>query len=132
MFAARFLTKLAPCQMARSSRIPVRMMSSQTLSMPDSDSTSPDSKKYPDKIVSIVDHISQLTLLEVADLNELLKAKLKITDAPVMMAGSFAGAPAAAAPEEEEEAAHPVAVQVTDTMDSLSEFREYIIRATSL
>ena len=30
-------------------------------------------KEYPEKIKSIVDEISKLTLLEVADLNELLK-----------------------------------------------------------
>jgi large subunit ribosomal protein L7/L12 len=57
--------------------------------------------------------IAQLTLLEVADLNDLLKVKLKISDAPVMMAGSFAAGPAAAAPAaEEEEEAPAVAVQV--------------------
>ncbi len=92
-------------------------MSAQSLPLPDSENTPTESKRYPDKIVQIVDHISQLTLLEVADLNELLKARLKITDAPVMMAGSFgSGGPgagaAAPAPEEEEEAAPAVAVQV--------------------
>ena len=79
----------------------------------------PDSeaKAYPDKIVKIVDEISGLTLLEVADLNELLKARLKITDAPVMMAGAFAAAPAAGpAAEEEEEAAPAVAVQVSQAL----------------
>ncbi len=95
----------------------VRTMSAQSLPFPDSENTPTESKQYPDKIVQIVDHISQLTLLEVADLNELLKARLKITDAPVMMAGSFgssgpgAGAAAPAA-EEEEEAAPAIAVQV--------------------
>lgn len=56
-------------------------------------------KVYPPKIEKIVDEISQLTLLEVCDLNELLKTKLKIKDGPVMaMAG-----PAVAAPKEEED-----------------------------
>ena len=48
---------------------------------------------YQEKIVKIVDEISSLNLLEVADLNSLLKARLNISDAPVMMAGA---APAAA------------------------------------
>lgn len=67
-------------------------------------------KAYSDKIVTIVDQISTLNLLEVADLNALLKQRLNISDAPVMMAGA---GPAAAAPkeEEEEEAAAPAAVQ---------------------
>eukprot|EP00088_Acartia_fossae_P070984 TRINITY_DN963_c0_g1_i11.p1 TRINITY_DN963_c0_g1~~TRINITY_DN963_c0_g1_i11.p1 ORF type:complete len:206 (-),score=70.42 TRINITY_DN963_c0_g1_i11:445-1008(-) len=71
---------------------------------------SPD-KTYPPKIVKIVDEISTLNLLEVADLNSLLKQRLNISDAPVMMAGG--GMPAAAPPkeEEEEEAAAPAAVQ---------------------
>ena len=55
---------------------------------------------YPEKIVTIVDQISGLNLLEVADLNALLKSKLNISDAPVMMAGASAPAPAAAAPVE--------------------------------
>ena len=50
-------------------------------------------KAYPTKIVQIVESISQLTLLEVADLNALLKARLNISDAPVMMAGGPALAP---------------------------------------
>ena len=55
--------------------------------------------------------------MEVADLNSLLKSRLNISDAPVMMA---AGAGVAAAPakaeEEEEEAAAPVAVQTSFTV----------------
>lgn len=57
-------------------------------------------KTYDPKIVGIVDEISKLTLLETADLNELLKKTLKIADAPVMAMGAVAAAPA-----EEEEAA---------------------------
>ena len=75
-------------------------------------------KVYPEKINKIVDEISTLNLLEVADLNELLKKRLKISDAPVMMAG--AGMPmggAAAAPKEEEvEDEPPVAVQTSFTL----------------
>ena len=89
-----------------------RFLSAQAMPFPDSEA-----KAYPDKIVKIVDEISGLTLLEVADLNELLKTRLKITDAPVMMAGAFAAAPAAGpAAEEEEEAAPAVAVQVSQAL----------------
>ncbi|KAK2183226.1 hypothetical protein NP493_319g01013 [Ridgeia piscesae] len=54
-------------------------------------------KVYDPKIQKLVEDIGSLTLLEVADLNELLKSTLKITDAPMMM-----GAPVAAAPVEQE------------------------------
>ncbi|PBP24205.1 54S ribosomal protein L12 [Diplocarpon rosae] len=56
------------------------------------------------KITGIVDQISQLTLLETADLVASLKSRLNIPDMPM---GGFAAGPAApaAAPVEEEEAA---------------------------
>ncbi|KAI9678964.1 MAG: hypothetical protein M1829_001949 [Trizodia sp. TS-e1964] len=56
------------------------------------------------KISGIVDQISQLTLLETADLVSSLKSRLNIADMPM---GGFAAAPApaAAAPVEEEEVA---------------------------
>ena len=57
-------------------------------------------KVYDDKIVSIVNNISNLTLREVADLNELLKSTLNITDVP-MMAAAAAAAPSAAPVQEE-------------------------------
>ncbi|KAF9890872.1 hypothetical protein FE257_005448 [Aspergillus nanangensis] len=64
------------------------------------------------KITQIVDQISQLTLLETADLVASLKSRLNIPDLPV---GGFAmagGAAPAAAPVEEEEAA-PAAQEKT-------------------
>ncbi|KAL0263062.1 54S ribosomal protein L12, mitochondrial [Diplodia seriata] len=65
------------------------------------------------KIATIVDQISQLTLLETADLVSTLKTRLNIPDMPV---GGFAAGPAAAAaapaPVEEEEAA-PAAQEKT-------------------
>lgn len=57
-------------------------------------------KEYSPKIEKIVDEISQLTLLEVCDLNELLKTRLKIKDGPVM---AMAGPAAAATPKDEED-----------------------------
>ncbi|KAK3332441.1 ribosomal protein L7/L12 C-terminal domain-containing protein [Cercophora scortea] len=63
------------------------------------------------KIAGIVDQISQLTLLETADLVSSLKTRLNIPDLPV--GGFSAGpAPAAAAPVEAEEAA-PAAAEKT-------------------
>ncbi|ESP03903.1 hypothetical protein LOTGIDRAFT_156500 [Lottia gigantea] len=59
-----------------------------------------ENKQYQPKIVQLVDDISKLTLVEVADLNELLKKSLNIKDAPVMAMGMATAAPKA---EEEEE-----------------------------
>ncbi|KAI4117011.1 MAG: hypothetical protein LQ345_002668 [Seirophora villosa] len=66
------------------------------------------------KITTIVDQISQLTLLETADLVSHLKSKLNIPDLPLASfssGGGGAGAPAPA-PVEEEEAA-PAAAEKT-------------------
>eukprot|EP00912_Choanoflagellata_sp_UC4_P000097 UC4_evm4s67 len=63
-----------------------------------------DTKDYDPKLVNIVDEISKLTLLEVADLTELMKKKLNIIDAPMMgmpMGGMPVGG-ASASPAEEE------------------------------
>ena len=51
-------------------------------------------KVYSAKVEGIVADISKLTLLEVADLNALLKKTLNISDAPVMaMGAAFAPPP---------------------------------------
>jgi large subunit ribosomal protein L7/L12 len=42
-----------------------------------------ENKQYPEKIEKLVDQISSLTLMEVADLNQLLKKRLNIPDAPM-------------------------------------------------
>ena len=47
-----------------------------------------------EKIQRIVTDISQLTLIEVAELNQMLKVTLKIPDAPVMAYGAGPAAPA--------------------------------------
>ncbi|GFR70467.1 39S ribosomal protein L12, mitochondrial [Elysia marginata] len=62
------------------------------------------SKTYSPKIEKLVDDISQLTLLEVADLNELLKKTLNIQDAPMMAMGAMPAAAPKAEAEEEEDA----------------------------
>lgn len=65
-------------------------------------------KVYSPKIQTLVEQIAQLNLLEVADLNELLRKKLNIKDVAVsygaMPAGGASAAAAAAAPQEEPEA----------------------------
>lgn len=76
----------------------LRCYSSEPLPAPNAEGE----KQYSQKIRQIVDDISQLTLLEVADLNELLKKTLKIQDAPVMAVGA---APVAQEAKEEEEEA---------------------------
>ncbi|XP_070249104.1 large ribosomal subunit protein bL12m [Myotis yumanensis] len=62
-------------------------------------------KEYPPKIQQLVQDIASLTLLEISDLNELLKKTLKIQEVGLMpMGGAMpAAAPAAAAPEAVEE-----------------------------
>ncbi|XP_042208862.1 39S ribosomal protein L12, mitochondrial-like [Homarus americanus] len=89
-----------------------RFMSAEPLMAPSPDGAP---KVYPEKIQSIVSQISHLTLVEVADLNELLKKTLNISDAPVMAYGGMP-APAAAQEEEEEEAAAPAKVQTSFTL----------------
>ncbi|EAT78915.1 hypothetical protein HBI56_174090 [Parastagonospora nodorum] len=67
------------------------------------------------KIATIVDQISQLTLLETADLVSTLKERLNIPDMPMggfVGGGAAGGAAPAAAPVEEEEAA-PAAAEKT-------------------
>ena len=51
-----------------------RLMSSDPMPLPSEDLTQ--AKKYTPKITEIVDQIEKLTLLEVADLNELLKVQI--------------------------------------------------------
>ncbi|NXK40475.1 DIC protein, partial [Piprites chloris] len=61
-------------------------------------------KDYSPKVRQLVRDIAGLTLLEVADLNALLKETLKIPDVGVMPAAAAASVlPAQAAPQEEEE-----------------------------
>ncbi|XP_069808806.1 large ribosomal subunit protein bL12m [Dendropsophus ebraccatus] len=64
-------------------------------------------KVYPPKIQQLVDQIASLTLLEVCDLNELLKKTLKIPDVGMMpmgtmMPGAVGAEPPTQAKEEEE------------------------------
>jgi len=60
-------------------------------------------KQYPENIRKIVSDISQLTLLEVSELNELLKKTLNISDTPMMAFGAMPTASQPAAEDDEEE-----------------------------
>lgn len=62
-------------------------------------------KQYSPKIQQLVNDIASLTLLEVSDLNELLKKTLNIQDVGMMPMGAVAGAPAHAAQAAEEDEA---------------------------
>ncbi|XP_053424062.1 39S ribosomal protein L12, mitochondrial isoform X2 [Nycticebus coucang] len=62
-------------------------------------------KEYPPKIQQLVQDIASLTLLEISDLNELLKKTLKIQDVGLMPTGGMVPGtiPTATAPEVVEE-----------------------------
>ncbi|CAG0885630.1 unnamed protein product [Cyprideis torosa] len=71
-------------------------------------------KVYSPKIVQLVDSIAELNLMEVADLNELLKKKLNIPDAaPMMMAPGVQAVGGASEEAGEEDAAPAGPVTVT-------------------
>uniref|UniRef100_A0A674J6G6 Large ribosomal subunit protein bL12m n=1 Tax=Terrapene triunguis TaxID=2587831 RepID=A0A674J6G6_9SAUR len=61
-------------------------------------------KEYPPKIQQLVQDIASLTLLEISDLNELLKKTLKIQDMGLMPMGGMMPPPAMQSVAEEEEA----------------------------
>ncbi|KAJ2939749.1 hypothetical protein O0L34_g17940 [Tuta absoluta] len=69
-------------------------------------------KPVSPKIDDLVTQISQLNLLEVSELSQVLKRRLNLPDAPMMPVGGFM----AAAPAEEEEAATPKAVKTSFTV----------------
>ena len=94
MFPKRCIS--ASCQLYNIQTVPAE----DALPPPSLDTSS---KVYDTKIVSIVDSISNLTLREVADLNELLKSTLNITDVPMMSAAALPSAAPAGAQEEQVE-----------------------------
>ncbi|CAM1310591.1 MRPL12 (predicted) [Pycnogonum litorale] len=77
-------------------------------------------KEYSPKIKKIVEEISHLSLLEVADLNELLKKTLNIQEAPMMAMGAM---PIAAASNEEDEEGSSKKVQTAFTI-KLTKYEE--------
>ncbi|OXB81087.1 UNVERIFIED_CONTAM: hypothetical protein H355_005017 [Colinus virginianus] len=79
-------------------------------------------KEYSPKVRQLVRDIAGLTLLEVADLNALLKETLKIPDVGVMPAGAAVPVPAQPAPQEEEEAV-PIKKEKTHFSVRLTELK---------
>ena len=77
-FATRNLvsrSRLSTCLGLRSTILSSSHMSTEAMPLPNAD---PSAKKiYPEKISTIVEQIAKLNLLEVADLNELLKVSSK-------------------------------------------------------
>ncbi|NXQ58643.1 DIC protein, partial [Anthoscopus minutus] len=81
-------------------------------------------KEYSPKVRQLVRDIAGLTLLEVADLNALLKETLKIPDVGVMPAAAAASLlPAQAAPQEEEEVVVPIKKEKTHFTVRLTEMK---------
>ncbi|XP_071778972.1 large ribosomal subunit protein bL12m [Centroberyx gerrardi] len=78
-------------------------------------------KQYSPKIQQLVNDIASLTLLEVSDLNELLKKTLNIQDVGMMSMGAMATAVPAAQATEEEEA--PVKKEKTHFTVKLTELK---------
>lgn len=70
-------------------------------------------KPVSPKIEKIVAEITNLNLLEVSELSQVLKKRLNLPDAPVMPIGGFA---MAAAPASEEEEVTPKAVKTSFTV----------------
>ncbi|KAJ8246300.1 hypothetical protein GJAV_G00266040 [Gymnothorax javanicus] len=79
-------------------------------------------KNYSPKIQQLVNDIASLTLLEVSDLNELLKKTLNIQDVGMMPMGAMATAATPAAPAAEEEDA-PVKKEQTHFTVKLTELK---------
>ncbi|XP_076000500.1 large ribosomal subunit protein bL12m [Genypterus blacodes] len=78
-------------------------------------------KEYPPKIQQLVNDIATLTLLEVSELNELLKKTLNIQDMGMMPMGAMAASAGPAAQVEEEEV--PVKKEKTHFTVKLTELK---------
>ncbi|XP_071496365.1 large ribosomal subunit protein bL12m-like [Diadema antillarum] len=98
-----------------------RCHSSEAITAPARDN---EDKQYSDKIRSLVDEIASLTLVEVSDLNQLLKKTLNIQDAPVMAVGAVPGVAAPALEQEEEEVDAVKTVEKTQFTVKLTKYDE--------
>uniref|UniRef100_A0A2M4C0K6 Putative mitochondrial 60s ribosomal protein n=1 Tax=Anopheles marajoara TaxID=58244 RepID=A0A2M4C0K6_9DIPT len=102
---------IATANGARNAEAAVASAGAEKLTIPVPEGTD---KPADPKLVSIVDSIAKLNLLEVSELSTLLKRKLNLPDTAMMPAGgfgAFTGAPAPAAADEEEAA--PKVVKTT-------------------
>ncbi|KAM0436893.1 hypothetical protein ACHAPT_002606 [Fusarium lateritium] len=96
---------------ARAARAPAQLLRASAASRRWNSTEAAAAAPSNPKIEAIVDQISQLTLLETADLVSSLKTKLNIPDMPI--GGFAAAAPAAAPAVEEAEEAAPAAAEKT-------------------
>ncbi|XP_026074642.1 39S ribosomal protein L12, mitochondrial-like [Carassius auratus] len=80
-------------------------------------------KEYSPKIHQLVNDIASLTLIEVSDLNELLKKTLNIQDVGMMSMGSMAAIAASPAAEAVDEEAAPAKKEKTHFTVKLTEFK---------
>lgn len=80
-------------------------------------------KQYSPKIQQLVNDIASLTLIEVSDLNELLKKTLNIQDVGMMAMGAVSAAPATPAAQAEEEEAVPAKKEKTHFTVKLTELK---------
>ncbi|KAK3511834.1 hypothetical protein QTP70_025065 [Hemibagrus guttatus] len=80
-------------------------------------------KQYSPKIQQLVNDIASLTLLEVSDLNELLKKTLNIQDVGMMPMGAMGAAPSASAAPAAEEDTGPVKKEKTHFTVKLTELK---------
>ncbi|XP_050093663.1 39S ribosomal protein L12, mitochondrial [Anopheles aquasalis] len=102
---------IATANRARNAEAAVASAGAEKLTIPVPEGTD---KPADPKLVSIVDSIAKLNLLEVSELSTLLKRKLNLPDTAMMPVGgfgAFTGAPAPAAADEEEAA--PKVVKTT-------------------
>uniref|UniRef100_A0A182Q6E8 Uncharacterized protein n=1 Tax=Anopheles farauti TaxID=69004 RepID=A0A182Q6E8_9DIPT len=97
---------------ARNAEAAVASAGAEKLTIPVPEGTD---KPADPKLVSIVDSIAKLNLLEVSELSTLLKRKLNLPDTAMMPAGfgAFAGGAAAPAAVADEEEAAPKVVKTT-------------------
>ncbi|XP_030646246.1 large ribosomal subunit protein bL12m isoform X1 [Chanos chanos] len=102
----------------------LRMLKTSPTSASDAIATPPldgGPKQYSPKIQQLVNDIASLTLLEVSDLNELLKKTLNIQDVGMMPMGAMAAAPAVPAAQAVEEEAAPAKKEKTHFTVKLTE-----------
>ncbi|NP_001088496.1 mitochondrial ribosomal protein L12 L homeolog [Xenopus laevis] len=78
-------------------------------------------KDYPPKIHQLVDQIASLTLLEVSELNELLRRTLKIQDVGMMPMGSMMPGASATPSQDAEESEAPAKKEKTNFTVKLTE-----------
>ncbi|KAG0046884.1 hypothetical protein BGZ83_007959 [Gryganskiella cystojenkinii] len=97
-FAPRTVSRIAP-------RVAVSRAANYSSAATDKLEAPGSSKDVDPKIVSIVDQISGLTLLQTADLVSLLKVRLNIQEIAMPVGGAAPAQAAAAAPVEEEKVA---------------------------